>query len=436
MSELTQAGPNRRHDPLLVLRQRNFSLFLVSRLLYGVGQSVMSAAMAWQVYEISGSPLNLGILGLVRFVPALLLSVVGGAVADTYNRQRIVILAELVPLICGMTLAVASFGQWVNLELIYGLVIALGFASAFEGPAGQALLPGLVRPETFPNAVTVSAVAQTIGAVSGPFLAGLIIDAGGTGSAYSTVSGLGVAAILLLPLLTYRQATTTNRLSVGLVREGLSFVWGQQVLLAAMTLDMFAVIFGGAKALLPIYASDILQVGALGYGLLGASFEAGAFLMSLVLLLFPPIERTGRALLYTVVAFGIGTIVFGASRDFWLSLAVYFSIGMADQISVVMRRTTIQLATPDALRGRVSAVAQVFIGASNELGGLESGLVATLTNPTFAVVSGGVGTLISVAMVAWRLPLLHAYRIPRSADPLVMVEPSDSLGSDQGRRPE
>jgi MFS family permease len=373
---------------------------------------VLEAAMAWQTYQISNSPLNLGLLGLVRFLPALALTVIGGAVADTYNRRNIVLAAQIVPLGCATMLAAASFGGWANLTLIYGLVMLLGFASAFEGPASQALLPGLVRTETFANAVTVSSVAQTIGFVSGPFAAGLLIDAGGEGLAYAVVAVLDASGMLLLPVLRYQQMARSGRFTFGLVGEGLRFVFGHQVLLAAMTLDMFAVIFGGAKALLPVYASDILNVGAAGYGVLGASFEAGAFIMSLFLVVFPPIQRTGRALIYVVVIFGVGTILFGLSTSFWLSCAVYFSIGAADQISVVMRKTTIQLATPDQLRGRVTAVGQVFIGASNQLGGLESGLVATLTNPVFAVVSGGVGTLITVGLVRWKMPALWAYRIP------------------------
>jgi hypothetical protein len=195
------------------------------------------------------------------------------------------------------------------------------------------------------------------------------------------------------------------------MREGLRFVRGNPVVLGCMSLDMFAVVFGGAAALLPIYAKDILGVGAWGYGILSGSLELGAVLTSLALVLLPPIHRAGRALLLTVAVFGIATIGFGLSRSFPLSIACYVLVGVADQVSVVLRSTAIQLSTPDAVRGRVSAVNFIFIGASNQLGAVESGFVAALTSPTFAVVSGGIGCLIVTALVAWALPELRRYRV-------------------------
>ena len=207
-----------------------------------------------------------------------------------------------------------------------------------------------------------------------------------------------------------------------MIREGVQFVWQRQVLLGAMTLDMFAVIFGGAKALLPIYAADILHVGPQGFGLLSASMDLGALLMSIALVVMPPIERTGRALLLSVATFGITTIVFGLSRSFPLSLATYMAVGMTDQVSVVMRQTTIQLATPNALRGRVSSVNIVFIGASNQLGGVKSGFVAANTNATFAVVSGGTGCLAVLALIAARMPDLRHYRVGRPQPSPVTAE--------------
>jgi hypothetical protein len=222
-----------------------------------------------------------------------------------------------------------------------------------------------------------------------------------------------------MSLVKYTQDDSQRRaINLESIAEGIRFVRKRQVLLGAMALDMFAVIFGGVKALLPIYAEDILDVGATGFGFLNASFEAGAFLMSLVLLLRPPVERTGRALILTVVAFGIGTIIFGLSRNFYLSLAVYMFIGATDQISVVMRSTTIQLATPDELRGRVSAVNMVFIQSSNQMNAVVSGSVAALTTATFAVVSGGFGTLATVAAIRVWLPQLWNYRVPRYGEQL------------------
>jgi hypothetical protein len=213
-------------------------------------------------------------------------------------------------------------------------------------------------------------------------------------------------------MIVYRQSPGQNRgVSIASIVEGVRFVRSRQVLLGAMTLDMFAVIFAGATALLPIYATDILHVGAKGFGLLQASFEFGAFLMAVILVTRPPIVNTGRSLLITVAFFGLGTMVFGASRSFPLSLAAYVSIGMADQLSVVLRQTTIQLSTPDELRGRVSSVSQVFIGASNQLGAVESGLLAAVTSATFAVVSGGAACLAVVGIVSAKMPELQRYRM-------------------------
>ena len=236
-------------------------------------------------------------------------------------------------------------------------------------------------------------------------------------------------SLFLLTFLRPRPVLGPKRaVSLESIKEGVLFVARRQVLLGAMALDMFAVIFGGAQALLPIYAKDILDVGEFGYGLLYASLDAGALLMAIALVFLPPIKRAGRALLITVALFGIATIVFGISRNFYLSLAVYMCIGMADQVSVVLRQTVIQLATPDELRGRVSSVSQIFIGASNQLGAVESGLVAAATNATIAVVSGGIGTLAVVGIVAAKLPELRRYRIEPSR-PETVVEPKPESAS-------
>jgi MFS family permease len=312
----------------------------------------------------------------------------------------------------------------------------MGLAGAFEGPARNALLPAIVRPETFANAVNVSSTSQSLAFISGPALGGVLIAVVDVGGSYAISAGLSVAAVISLALVRYRPvAAQATRISIEAIREGIRFVRQRQVLLGAMTLDMFAVIFGGVKALLPIYASDILEVGPSGFGLLNASFEAGAFLMSFLLLMRPPIERSGRALILCVVAFGVGTILFGLSRDFYLSLAIYALIGASDQVSVVMRSTTIQLATPDELRGRVSAVNQVFIQSSNQMNAFESGLVASVTSATFAVVSGGFGTLATVAAVRVWMPALWNYRIPKAVPESVDTMPADATPAPNGAHP-
>jgi MFS family permease len=413
-----------RHDPLAALRQPNFLLYIVNRVLGGVGQSLLQAVMAWQVYEVSGSALNLGFLGLVRFLPALALSLVGGMVADSYNRRNIMLLSQVIPLACTVVLAVATLGDWVSISLIFAMALLMGLASSFESPARTAILPGIVRPETFANAVTVNTTLSSIGMVSGPALGGGVIGVAGIGAAYSVFCVLTIASLVPLVLIRYHQSDAERRaVSIAALKEGVQFVRRRQALLGAMTLDMFAVIFGGAQALLPIYASDILHVGALGYGVLSASTQVGALLMSVGLVVRPPIKQTGRALVYSIVLYGLATMVFGISRNYALSVAFYTLIGAADQISVVMRHTMIQLATPDDLRGRVSAVNQVFVSASGQIGAMRAGFVAAVTSATFAVVSGGLGAVLVAAFLGWKMRDLFNYRIPQWADAEALPAP-------------
>jgi hypothetical protein len=278
----------------------------------------------------------------------------------------------------------------------------------------MALMPTLVGREVFPRAVTIAATNQALAFATGPAACGWIIAAADVGAVYAVDAALVASALLTLVFLR-PSGQVSERRTPGLlaVREGLSFVVGNQVVLGCMTLDLLAVIFGGAGALLPIYATEILHVGPKGYGILSSSFEAGALVMSLLLTTLPPITRAGRALLGTVAIYGLATIVFGLSRWFPLSVLAYAAVGMADQVSVVLRSTTIQLSTPDPLRGRVSGVNMLFISASNQVGAAESGFVAALTNATFSVVSGGIACLVVVAIVALRLPALRRYRTDR-----------------------
>ena len=436
MSEASPEASPASHDPFAALRYQNFVLYTGSRIFATVGMMLLQAVMAWQVNQISGSAsesaLNLGFLGLVRFLPALALSLVGGAAADVYNRRTIILFSQCAPLTVSLVLATATFGGWVSIPLIYGLVFFMGLAAAFEGPARQALLPAIVPPQHFANAVTIGSTTGSLGMVTGPALAGLVIATLGTGAGYSAYAMIAAASTTLLVFLKYKPLPGgTRTVSIAMIREGIVFVRHRQVLLGAMTLDMFAVIFGGAQALLPIYATRILKVGGAGYGVLFASIEAGAFLMSLILVFRRPVRDTGRVLLWAVLFFGLGTIVFGFSRSFPLSVAALMFLGAADMVSMVMRNTTIQLSTPDELRGRVSAVASVFIGASNQLGAVESGVVAAFTNATFAVVSGGIGTLAVVGTIAATMPDLRRYRILRpGAQPAPAVTPQATAAAE------
>lgn len=391
----------------------DFYLYLASRFASASALTLLRSAVLWHVYSISHDAADLGLIGIVQFVPALVLTLIGGAVADTYDRRRIINLAQVVLLIAGTGLFEATRRGAVNLPVLYAGVLLVSSAGAFESPARVALLPGLVARESFPRAVTISSTNQALAFASGPAFGGFVIAHFGIAAAYATFLGLIALAFVLILVLRWnpQNAGPKRNVSLRAIADGLRFVWGRPVVLGCMTLDMFAVIFGGASALLPVYANDILNVGAKGYGLLSSSLEIGALAMALLLMLRQPVRRAGVTLLVTVALFGVATIVFGLSRSFPLSVLAYMAAGMADQVSVVMRSTAIQLSTPDELRGRVSSVNMLFIGASNQLGAAESGFVASWTTPTFAVVSGGAACLLVVIVVALWLPELRRYQI-------------------------
>lgn len=394
------------------LLSANLVFYVGSRFCSGTAMAMLRAAIAWHVYALTNSAFHLGLVGLVQFLPALGLMLLGGAVADTYERRRVIMLAQIVPLGCALVLFAATRSGVVSVPLLYAMVFMIACSASFENPARAALLPTLVPRAVFPRAVTLASTGQALAFMSGPAGGGIVIAEYGIDAVYGCYGLLIAGSLLGLALL--RPAPHTGArvaISWSAVREGLRFVRRNEVVLGCMTLDMFAVIFGGATALLPIYATDILHVGPQGYGVLSAALEAGALLSSLVLVARPPVHRAGRALLVAVGVYGLATIGFGLSRWFPLSVAFYMLVGIADQVSVVMRSTAIQLSTPDALRGRVSSVNFIFIGASNQLGAAESGFVAALTNPTLSVVSGGIGCLIVLAVVAATLPKLRRYRI-------------------------
>jgi MFS family permease len=398
---------------------RDFYVYLVSRFASGTALTMLRTVVGWHIYSISHSAFHLGLVGVVQFLPALALTLVSGAVADSYDRRRIMNVSQLVAaLAAGMLFALTRAGI-VQLWALYAGVVVISSAWSFEGPARAALLPQIVGTARFQRAVTVASTNQALAFASGPALGGMLIAGYGLVAAYAAFLGLiGIAFVTVLALrIEPSESANKRKVSLEAIREGVRFVWSRPVVLGCMALDMFAVIFGGATALLPIYAKEILKVGAHGYGLLSSALEIGALSMALLLMFLPAIKRAGRTLLWAVAAYGVATIVFGLSRNFWLSLAAYIAAGMADQVSVVLRSTAIQLSTPDELRGRVSSVNLLFIGASNQLGAAESGFVAAATNATFAVVSGGVACLIVVMIVALRMPELRRYQLAPLKEP-------------------
>lgn len=395
---------------------RALALYLVSRVLSAGGLTMLRASLMWHLYALTKSPLDLGLVGLMQFIPALTLSLPAGVVADRFDRRRIAQLGQLVvACVCIALAAVTPAGHTRPIHL-FAVAMLVAAASAFMNPARAALLPSLVTRAQFPRAVTWASTAQALAFATGPALAGLVLASSTIGVAYAGAALLLVASIVTLAFLQVAPADASAKraaLSWHSVLEGLRFVRQKKIVLGAMTLDLFAVILGGAGALLPVFANDVLHVGARGYGALSASFEIGAVAMSVLLVALPPIGRAGPALLRAVVCYGVATIIFGASTAFPLSLVAYGVAGAADQVSVVLRQTLVQLNTPDELRGRVSSVSSIFIGASNQLGAVEAGFVAAATTAPIAVVSGGIGVLVVVVIVALTIPELRRHTIAR-----------------------
>ncbi len=387
--------------------------YLVSRASAGVGGTMVRSAISWHLYTLTGSAFDLGLIGLVQFVPALLLSLPAGLVSDRYERRRVVQLAQALTLIATAVLSIRAFAGTADTpRLLFVTIAIIASAASFSNPARAALLPMLVSREDFPRAVTTASTIQALSFALGPALTGIVVASAGIAWAYLGAAVFVGGSIASLMFLTTRlPAARQGAISFSAMLEGLHHVRADPVVLGAMSLDLFAVILGGATALLPVFAHDVLAVGASGFGVLSASLEIGALTTAVIMLFVPPIRRVGRALLLTVACYGAATIAFGASSWFPLSVVAYAAAGMADQVSVVLRQTTIQLQTPDHLRGRVSAVSSIFIGASNQLSAVESGFVAAATSAPFAVVTGGIGVLVVVAVVAYTLPALRRYEL-------------------------
>jgi len=394
-----------RHDPYAPLRYRDYRLLLTGRFITSFASEMLSFAIGWELWLRTHSAWALGMVGLVQVIPVILLSLPAGHVADQYNRKRIVIITELFLALCVIGLAWLSYTEG-PLALIYLCLLGIGIARAFNDPASSTLLPQTIPPEMFSRAATWNSSVWQFASITGPAVAGLLVGF------FNTVTFIyvfgAVAAITFCILVTFikgRQlALAQKSATFDSVREGLRFMRNTKVILAAITLDMFAVLFGGAVALLPIYATDILKVGAQGMGIMRAAPSVGALIMAFSLAHLPPMKKAGQTLLLAVTGFGVATIVFGLSTNFLLSVLMLATLGGLDNISVVIRSTLLLTQTPDEMRGRISSVNSIFIGVSNELGSFESGFAAALFGPIIAVVAGGIGTILVVLSVARIFP--------------------------------
>ena len=376
--------------------QRQFMRFWVARLAGVTANQMLMVAVAWHMYDITSSAWDLGLVGLFQFVPALVMTLPAGHAADRLHRGRIFAACMLAQALIALLLVAATQGGFATRELILGISVVLGVARAFQMPAQQALTPLLVPQELLHRAIALSTSGMQAAIICGPALGGVLYVAGPI-TVYMSCTALLLLAGALTLVVRYQHRPSTLAATWGTLLAGVSFVWQRKVLLGATTLDLFAVLLGGATALLPIYARDILHTGPVGLGLLRAAPAAGALVMSLVLIRWPLHRKVGHRLLLAVAVFGLATVVFGLSTDFGLSMLALVITGAADSISMVTRMTLVQLETPDDMRGRVSAVNSIFIGASNQLGEFESGATAALLGPVGSVVLGGVGTLVVAA---------------------------------------
>lgn len=394
-------------EPDSVFRDPAFRHFWFARLCTTIGYQIFTVAVGWQMYDLTRDPFMLGMVGLVQFLPSIALILMSGHVADRFDRRIIVRTCQMLEAVIAASMAVASFSGWVTSEHIFFFVAAIGGCRAFETPTLQALLPSVVTPRQLPRAVALASSAAQTAIIIGPALGGFAYVAG-AGVVYAISAVLFAIAAALVFTLKLRQAAQrlTAPVSIKTLFAGFAYIRSHQVLLGAVSLDLFAVLLGGATALLPIYARDILHTGPWGLGLLRSSPAIGALATALWLARHPLNRRVGRVMFGAVAIFGVATMVFGVSTWLPLSMAALVVLGASDMISVVVRQTLVQLDTPDDMRGRVGAVNSVFIGASNQLGEFESGVTAALLGPVGAVLLGGAGTILVVAAWMKLFPML------------------------------
>jgi len=406
-----------RPDPYASFRIPNFRRFILSLLTMTVGSQVQTLVVSWQIYGITHDPLSLGLIGLAEVVPFISVALVAGHVADRFDRRRIALWSLGVLVACALTLVVLSVSRgWVATHGVWPFYLVVGIgglARSFLMPARNSLAVGLIPREILPNSIAWRSSTWQTGAVAGPALGGLLYGFVGVTASYAVQAGLmliALAAFAMIRVEPLPAPTVPDSGGLDSMLSGLRFVWSERVLLGALTLDLFSVLLGGAEALLPVFADRILHVGPEGLGLLRAAPAAGAMVMSFVMAHRPPFRRAGRTMLLAVALYAVCIIGFGLSRSFGLSAALLAVSGMADNVSVLVRQTMLQVLTPPTLLGRVLAVNAIFVGSSNELGAFESGVTAKLLGTVPAVVLGGVASLAVVGIVARTVPRLRRMR--------------------------
>jgi MFS family permease len=404
------------------LSYRDFRLLFAGVVVSNIGLQMQGTAIGWELYDRTHSAYALGFVGLVALIPLLALALPAGHIIDTHDRRRVLMVSLAIFTASSIGLAIVSQTRG-PLAALYGCVLLTGVARAFHTPARNALLPWLVPADVLANAVTWNSGGWQLASVVGPAVGGALIAARGGAVAVYVCAAICTLAFLLLAAAIRHRSTERlgGEMTVSALVAGVRFVARSKLLLPIITLDLFAVLLGGATTLLPIYAKDILHVGPAGLGWLDAAQSLGAVLIAVALASFPPMRRAGRTLLWAVFGFGAGTLIFGLSHSFVLSMAMLVVIGGLDMVSVVIRNTIAPLVTPDEMRGRVGSITGLFIGTSNLLGGFESGAVAGAFGPVFSVVSGAIGTIIVVVAVAWYWPSIRGLGTLASVEPEPIV---------------
>ena len=398
------------HDPYAALRFGTYRLYTIGWMTALVGHMMTGAALGWEIYDRTGKELYLGYLAGIQVIPLVALALPAGVLADRMDRRRIIATMCVLASTGTLGLAWLSYREGWGVHWMFVCVLLSSAANTIGRPARQALLPQIVPTWVFSNAVTWNSSFTQLSAMAGPALAGVVIA-----HSVRTAYLIDVACTLVFAVMVSRlprPAAAMRRIHEPVMRSltrGLRFVASQKIILATLTLDLFAVMLGGAVYLLPVFAKDILGVGAVGFGWMRAAGAIGAFCMAMIIAHMPPMKHAGRTMLLAVAAFGVATVVFGLSRNYWLSLAMLFVMGAVDNVSVVVRHTLVQVLTPDSMRGRVSAVNAIFIGASNEIGGLRAGWTAHLWGAVASVVIGGIGTILSVLAVGAVWPQVRRF---------------------------
>jgi len=397
-----------------LLKERDYLLFWGTRWTGSFGTQIQSVAMGWQMYtlarmtrSVEESAFLVGMIGLATFIPVFLLTLPAGECADRYDRKKVLLLCLSGEIVSVLTLAVATVNGYASPALLLGIAALFGASRAFFAPANTALGPMLVPRKLLPRAIAWNSLAWQSASIAGPAAAGFLIRVSVETAYFTTFALYGLSAVLVFSIRGNAKPETNPGSRWQLVKEGLAYVWRQKIVFGAISLDLFAVLLGGATALLPVFARDVLHVGPEGFGILRAGPAIGATAVALFLAANPIRRHAGRIMFLGVAVFGASTVVFGLSTSLWLSVAALAVLGGADMLSVFVRQTLVQLVTPDHMRGRVASVSSVFIGASNELGEFESGVVARILGPVGAAVFGGVGAIMVTGLWAKLFPDLR-----------------------------